>query len=733
MTTLDPAYAPARPDTPPGHARAGTSFPRRVRRGRAGDAPWVRPAFLALLLAITLAYFWNLSASGYANSFYSAAVQAGSQSWKAFFFGSLDSANAITVDKPPATLWPMALSVRIFGLSSWAILAPQVLMGAATAGVLYAAVRRRFSAAAGLITMAVFALTPVAALMFRFNNPDALLALLMTVTVYCVLRAMEHGRTKWLVWAGIAVGLAFLSKTLQAFLILPPLAVLYAVFAPVSVRKRFGQLGLSALAMVVAGGWWVAVVELWPASSRPYIGGSQNNSFLELTFGYNGLGRINGEETGSVGGGGGGRGGGGQWGETGIGRMFNSEIGAQISWLLPAALILLVAGIWLTWRAKRTDTARAAFLAWGSSLLMTAAVFSFMAGIFHQYYTVALAPYLAALTGMGVTVLWEERARWWAGAALAATVAATAYWAYVLLGRTPDYLPWLRTAVLVTGLVAAVGLLLAARLGRRLALAAVVLGFAASLAGPTAYTVSTLNTGHQGSIVTAGPSSGGMGGGPGGGGGRGGGPGGGAPGGMQPPGQGTNQQGTNQQGTGMGQPPTGTPPGQGTGQNQGQNQGQGQTQGQPPTQTGGNGQNTRQRGGTFPGMGERGGAGGMGGLLNGASVGSEAKALLEKNADDYTWAAAAIGSQNAASYQLATEKPVMAIGGFNGSDPSPTLAQFKQYVEDGRIHYFVSGGGMGGSGSGTASQISSWVEKNFKEVTAGSATFYDLTQPKASS
>ncbi|MFB8211135.1 ArnT family glycosyltransferase [Streptomyces sp. NPDC056010] len=726
MTTLDPAYAPAaRPDTPPGHARPGASLPRRIWRGRSEDAPWVRPAFLALLLVIALAYFWNLSASGYANSFYSAAVQAGSRSWKAFFFGSLDAANAITVDKPPATLWPMALSVRVFGLSSWAILAPQVVMAAATAGVLYAAVRRRFSAAAGLITMAVFALTPVAALMFRFNNPDALLALLMTVTVYCVLRAMEKGRTKWLVWAGVAVGIAFLSKTLQAFLILPPLAVLYAVFAPVPVRRRFGQLGLSALAMVVAGGWWVAAVELWPASSRPYIGGSQNNSFLELTFGYNGLGRINGEETGSVGGGGG-RGGGGQWGETGIGRMFNSEVGAQISWLLPAALILLVAGIWLTWRAKRTDTARAAFLAWGSSLLMTATVFSFMAGIFHQYYTVALAPYLAALIGMGVTVLWEERARWWAGAALAATVAVTAYWAYVLLGRTPDYLPWLRTAVLVTGLVAAVGLLLAARLGRQLALVAVVLGFAASLAGPAAYTVSTLNTGHQGSIVTAGPSSGGMGG-PGGG--RGGGPGGG--GGGMPPGQGgTNQQGTNQQGTGMGQPPTGTPPGQGTGQGTGRNQAQ------PPTQNGGTTQNGRR--GTPPTMGERGGAGGMGGLLNGASVGSEAKALLEKNADDYTWAAAAIGSQNAASYQLATEKPVMAIGGFNGSDPSPTLAQFKKYVEDGRIHYFVSGGGMGGggmggSGSGTASQISSWVEKNFKEVTAGSATFYDLTQPTTDS
>ncbi|MFE9822513.1 ArnT family glycosyltransferase [Streptomyces sp. NPDC005791] len=696
-----PPGAPGAPAHAAGHRKPLTL---RVRRGRPQDPRWARPAFLAMLLVIALAYLWNLSASGYANSFYSAAVQAGSRSWKAFFFGSLDSANAITVDKPPATLWPMALSVRIFGLNSWAILAPQVLMGVATAGVLYAAVRRRFSAAAGLITMAVFALTPVAALMFRFNNPDALLALLMTATVYCVLRALEGGRTKWLVWAGVAVGLAFLSKTLQAFLILPPLAVLYAVFAPVSVRKRFGQLGLAALAAVVSGGWWVAVVELWPASSRPYIGGSQNNSFLELTFGYNGLGRINGEETGSVGGG---QGGG--WGETGIGRMFNSEIGSQIAWLLPAALILLVAGVWLTWRAKRTDTARAAFLAWGGSLLMTAFVFSFMAGIFHQYYTVALAPYTAALVGMGATLLWEERARWWAGAVLGTTVAATAVWSYVLLGRTPDYVPWLRWAVLAVGLAAAVGLLLVARLGRALAFGVVGLGLAASLAGPTAYTISTLNTGHQGSIVTAGPSGASMGG-PGGGrgGGPGGGEGGGPGGGMQPPGQGTQQGGGRAPGNAQG----GGTPGQGT--QQGQAPG-GQQGGVP---------------GGATGEGGMGGGGGMGGLLGGASVGSEAETLLRQDADAYTWAAAAIGSQNAASYQLATGNPVMAIGGFNGSDPSPTLAQFEKYVEDGRIHYFISGGTGGGGmgGEGASSQISAWVEDNFEEVTAGSATFYDLTR-----
>ncbi|WP_089115896.1 glycosyltransferase family 39 protein [Streptomyces sp. SS07] len=701
MTTFT---APATPAAAP----PGPSVPDHGPR-------WARPALYGLLLAVGLAYFSNLSASGYANSFYSAAVQAGSQSWKALFFGSLDSANAITVDKPPAALWPMALSVRLFGLNSWAILAPQVLMALATAAVLNSAVRRRFGPVAGLIAVGVFALTPVAALMFRFNNPDALLALLMTITVWCVLRALERGRTTWLLWAGAAVGLAFLTKTLQAFLILPPLAVLYAVCAPVPVRKRIGQLALSALTMVVAGGWWVAIVELMPASSRPYVGGSQNNSFLELTFGYNGLGRINGEETGSVGGGGG-RGGGGGWGETGIGRMFNSEVGGQIAWLLPAALILLVAGLWLTRKAGRTDAARAAFLAWGGALVMTAAVFSFMAGIFHQYYTVALAPYIAALVAMGVTVLWEERSAWWPRAVLAGTVLATALWAYVLLGRTPDYLPWLRWAVLAGGIVGALGLLVVGRFGGRgLALAVVGLSCAASLAGPTAYTVNTLNSGHQGSIVTAGPSAGGfgMGGGPGGGGGRPGGPGGGDGG----------QRGGMQQ-----------PPGQGQGQSQGNQQGN--APGGMPTLPGGTG--TGMGTGTIPGFGEGmrggggGGGGGMGGLLNGATVDTEAKALLTKDADDYTWVAAAVGAQNAASYQLATGEPVMAIGGFNGSDPSPTLDRFKKYVAEGKIHYFVAGGGMGGGpggSSGISSQISSWVTENFTEVTVGGATFYDLTQP----
>ncbi|MEU3252948.1 glycosyltransferase family 39 protein [Streptomyces sp. NPDC006997] len=700
-TTALPGPPAATPPaaTPAAHAAPGTSLPRRLWRGRPEDPHWVRPAFLGTLLLVGALYTYSLTASGYANSFYSAAVQAGSQSWKAMFFGSLDAANAITVDKPPASLWPMALSVRLLGLNSFAILFPQVLMAVATAGVLYASVRRRFDAGAGFLTLAVFALTPVAALMFRFNNPDAALALLMAVAVYGTQRALEQARTRWLAWAGVAIGLAFLVKTLQAFLILPVLALVYVVCAPTGLKRRVGQVLLAGLAMVVAGGWWVAVVELWPASSRPYIGGSQDNSFLELTFGYNGLGRINGEETGSVGGGGGQ--GGGHWGETGWDRMFGSSVGGQISWLIPAALILLVAALVATRRRGRTDATRALFLLWGGSLLITMAVFSYMQGIFHEYYTVALAPYVAPLTGMGAALLWRERARPRAALTAAAAMAATAAWGYVLLNRSSGSYPGLKWLVLVGGLVAALGLVFVGRLGRRPALAVAGLGVVAALAGPTAYSLTTLNEGHTGSIVTAGPAvAGGTGGGPGGGrggGGMGGGPGGagGFPGQNGQPGQRNGQPGQ--------QPPTGGFPSQGQ-------QGQPGQQEQPTT----------------PG-------GAMGGLLNGSTVDDEARELLETDASDYTWAAAAIGSQNAASYQLATGEPVMAIGGFNGTDPSPTLAQFKEYVADGKIHYFIAGGGMGGgmggAGEGGSSQITSWVEENFREVTAGSATFSDLTQP----
>mgnify|MGYP002651328574 CR=1 FL=1 len=672
MTLAPPpaAATPRRAPSPPSRLT-------RLWRGPEADPRWARPALLGLLALTAAAYLWNLSASGWANSFYSAAVQAGSQSWSALFYGAFDAAGSITVDKPPASLWVMALSVRIFGLSSWSILVPQVLMGVASVALVHASVKRHWGAGAGLLAGTVLALTPVAVLMFRFNNPDALLVLLMTAAAWATVHAIERGSIRWFALVGALIGLGFLTKTLQVLLVVPFFGIAYLVAAQTTLKRRIlGSLaGIGA--MIAAGGWWVAIVELVPEDARPYIGGSQTNSFLELTFGYNGLGRLNGEETGSVGGGGG-------WGETGITRMFSSAIGGQISWLIPAALILLVAGLWARGRTPRTDGRRAGYLVWGGWLLVTLLTFSFMAGIFHEYYTVALAPAIGALVGMGVSDMWDLRHRLVGRLALAAALAATAVWGFVLLSRTTEYGSWLRFTVLALGLATAALIVVADRLHRRAAPVLVAAALVAALAGPTAYTVTTLSEGHSGSIVTAGPSTGG---------GMGGGPGGGAGGGAGGPGGGTPPGGT-QDGTSQGTAPGGT----------------GQT-------------GTPQAGG-----------GGMGGLLDASTPSTEVVAALSADSDEYTWVAAAVGSQSAAGLQLGTELPVMSIGGFNGSDPHPTLEEFQQYVADGEIHYLLASSGMGGmggsdGGSDSGSEILEWAAASYTEVTIGSQTFYDLTQP----
>ncbi|PWJ54313.1 4-amino-4-deoxy-L-arabinose transferase [Quadrisphaera granulorum] len=665
-------------DRSPGVAETG---PRRRPWSRSwwterrdGGPAWERPALAGLLVAAAVAYLVGLGASGWANSFYSAAVQAGSVSWKAFLFGSSDAGNSITVDKPPASLWVMALSVRIFGLSSWSILVPQALVGVATIGVLYAAVRRHFSAAAALLSGVVLLLTPVAALMFRFNNPDALLVLLMTLAAYTVLRALEHGRTRWLVAAGALIGLGFLTKQLQVFLVVPALAVTYLAFGPPRVGRRVVQLLAAGAALLVTAGWWVALVELWPAASRPYIGGSTDNSFLGLTLGYNGLGRLTGEETGSVGGGfGGGAGGAGgsMWGETGITRLFTAEFGGQIAWLIPGALLMAVVALVLLRRQPRGDGQRAQVVLWLSWLLVTGLTFSFMSGIIHAYYSVALAPAVAALVGVTVSLLWSRRSQPLALGALAVATATTAVWSFVLLSRSADFVPWLSWVVLVAGLVAAVGLV-ATAVRPSLTKAAAGVALAASLAGPLAYTVQTVSTAHTGSIVSAGPTVAGAVGGP----------------------------------VGMGRP---------GGFGGAQADGAGRAFG-----------GAAATGGTAEMGGPGGMAGGMGGLLNGSTPSAELVALLEADASSYRWVAATVGANNAAGYQLATQESVMPIGGFNGTDASPTLEQFQAWVTEGKIHYFIPGR-TGGEGQGTAAAITAWVEANFTAQTVGSTTVYDLT------
>lgn len=284
---------------------------RRLVRGADDDPNWARPALFALLTLAAVVYGWNLTNSGYANEFYAAAAKSASKDWKAWLFGSLDSSNAITVDKPPASLWVMGLSARIFGFSSFSLLLPQALMGVGTVGLTYGAVRRWSGHAAGLLAGLIVTMTPVAALMFRFDNPDAMLVLLMTAAAYCVVRAIEvsgrdeptttrRGRVRsasstalrWMVGAGLLIGFAFLTKMLQGLLVLPGLGLAYLVAARFSLGTRIKHLAAALVSVIVGAGWFVALVAAWPAGARPYIGGSTNNSEWELALGYNGLGRI---------------------------------------------------------------------------------------------------------------------------------------------------------------------------------------------------------------------------------------------------------------------------------------------------------------------------------------------------------------------------------------------------------------------------------------------------------
>ncbi len=492
-----------------------------------------------LLVATAVAYFCDLTANGWANSFYAAAVQSGAKSWKAFFFGSSDWGNSITVDKTPASLWPMEISARLFGMHSWSMLLPQVLLGVGSVALIWIILRRTVSSSAGLIGGLALAVTPVAALMFRFDNPDALLVFLMLAAMWAMTRALDDGRWRWLVLCGVFVGLGFLAKQLQVLLVLPALALTYLIAGPPRLGKRVAQLLAAGVAMVAGAGWWVLTAQLWPTSSRPYFGGSEHNSIIELTLGYNGLSRLEGGDNsfpggshaggpGAAGSPGPGAGPGSAGGpgpganpmpgganghdmphfhgfgsDTGIGRMFSTDIGGQIAWLIPAALTLLVVAIVLRGRANRTDTQRSALLLWGGWALVTGLVFSFMKGLFHQYYTVSLAPGVAGTLGLGAVLVWRERRRYPVRVVLAVATALTTATSVLLLSRTPEFVPWLRWAVLAVGIVAT--LLLLIPRPDRLALAAAIAAAVATLAGPLAYTIETISTPHTGPIVLAGP------------------------------------------------------------------------------------------------------------------------------------------------------------------------------------------------------------------------------------
>jgi 4-amino-4-deoxy-L-arabinose transferase-like glycosyltransferase len=635
--------------------------PRRQPLTRTADPRWVRPALLGVLALSAVLVLWGLTRSGDSNTYYAAAVKSASESWKAWFFGSLDPGSFITVDKPPLSIWLMGLSARIFGFSSLSMLLPEALCTIAAVGLLFATVRRVFGPAAGILAAAALAITPITVAIGRVNNPDALLVLLLVASAWMLVRALESGRTKHLLLCGAIVGLAFMTKMLQGWMVVPALAAAYAIAGPPRLLVRLGQLAAAGLAMVVASAAWPAAVTLWPGSA-PYIGGSTNGSVWQLIFGYNGFGRLFGE---------GGLGSGASFGgQAGSWRMFNEQVGGQIAWLLPLAGIALVAGLWLTRSAQRTDLRRAGWVLFGLWALVHVAVFSSQQGIFHPYYVSALAPAVAALAGAGAVTLWRWAARSWTGlTVLDVAILATAWVSVALLQRTPSFAPALHTLIPVAAAVAvcaSVALRVPGVLGRRGAAVGAVAAVLALAAGPAAYSVVTAGRALDGNNVTAGPASASTGG----------------------PGRGGGLAGRGSLPGGDSQPAVGSLP----------------------------------SGGGFRAAG---------GGPRGGSLSATTLAYLKAHQGSAKYLVAATGSQTTAGIILATGEPVVTIGGFSGQDPAPTVSQLSAMVARGELRYvLVSSGGMGGPGASSShSALTTWVEQHgtaVKNAGVTGGTLYEV-------
>jgi 4-amino-4-deoxy-L-arabinose transferase-like glycosyltransferase len=474
--------------------RPSTALPAPVTAA-VGSARVQLAALLSLTAVLNL---WALGRNGWANTYYSAAVRSMSSSWHDFLFGAMDRAGVMTVDKPPLALWVQALSVRVFGYHPLSVLVPQALMGVASVALVYDMVGRRFGRLGGFVAGLALALTPITVGVSRHNNPDALLVLCCVAAVWCTVRALEDGRTRWLVGAGVCVGLGFETKMAVALMVVPGIAAAWLWIALPGRKRAIGQLLGAGGAMALVGGAWPALVELTPAADRPWVSGTSSNSVWQLITEYNGAGRLDGQ-TGGPGGGAGGT----MFGGTpGLGRLLNSALGGQAGWLLGFALVSGVA-VLVASRLRREDSHSGWLIAVGGAFLTTAVVFSEAHGIFHPYYVSLLAPFAAALTGAGVAQLREggSQARVWAPLAIVAGVACEV----AVLHQYSGQLTWLVPVLIVVGAGATV--VLGAFTDRAIRTAALSCGAAALLIAPGVWAVETLGYTTSGTFPSGGPQS----------------------------------------------------------------------------------------------------------------------------------------------------------------------------------------------------------------------------------
>jgi 4-amino-4-deoxy-L-arabinose transferase-like glycosyltransferase len=721
--------------------------------------PWRRRALLLIALIAAFCDFYQLQANGYANLYYAAAIRSMMQSWHNFFFVSYDPGGFVSVDKPPLGFWIQTISAKIFGYSGFSILLPEALAGVASVIVLYVLVRRAFGDVAGLLAALALAITPISVVTNRNNTIDSLLVLTSLLAAWAVLKATEQGSLRWLLVGGLLVGLGFNIKMLEAWLILPALALVYLLGAPLRWRTRLLHLVLAGVVMLVVSLVWVVAVDLTPASERPYVGSSQTNSEMELAFGYNGIQRLTGalfnrggpasSTTNSgftfpTGAAGNGPGGASENGQVGFFRLLNEQLGPQVSWLLPFAILgFLAAALTSRGTAPTSETEPGGGLAgwarrlrsdpearkqahldqqqqsltlWGMWVL-TQGVFFSVAGFFHTYYLSMLAPGIAALVGIGAVALWRafQQGGWLLPVSLVVTAATQVY----LLANYPDYSAWIAPIALGATLIAAAVLIwlrlqsarategtVALASGHepmvieengdfavervepmarsqspryqqwlRLAAPWIVAGaMLALLVAPAAWVGASLANPSTSNLPVAGPRS----------------------------------------------TTAFSGPGGANGGFAGRGSANGRFPGAPPN--GGNGSFTPPSGGgngTFtPPTGA--GGGGAGSSATNLQVNSDLIAYLEAHATAGSYLFATTSSMTASPYIIATGKPVMALGGFSGSDPILTVAQLQALIANGTVRYFLLGGGGGGFGGGPggSSSATSWVTNSCTAVSS---------------
>lgn len=716
---------------------------RASRRGMQALPSWSASAALAAILVLAaVLYAWALGSLGWGNTYYSAAVKSMGHSWTNFLFGAYDPAGVLTVDKPPAALWPQVISSKIFGLHGWSLILPQAVEGVAAVLVLHRTVRRWAGERAGLLAALVLTLTPITVAINRDNNPDTLLVLLLVSAAYALTRALQaSGRaaTWWLCASAFLVGCGFLTKMLAAWMVVPAFAAAWLVGGSGAWTSRVGRL-LGAGAILAASSlWWVVMVALWP-SGHPYIGGSKDGSAWDLVIGYNGLGRVFGQDVGPGGSSGGSMmmGGGATFGgSAGAGRLFNDQVAGQISWLLPTCAVALVLAVGSTVLRRRGRLAAEGLLPasgwvlWGSWLLVCAAVFSTQEGIFHPYYTTQLAPAIAALCGglMAGLIRLHRAGHRWAPDIAAAAVAVTAVWAVVVIRRHPDWNGWLTWPVLLAS-AAAVVLLLVARRRARLLTAALAAAVVSVVLAPGAWAATVPASSRTGANPTAGPNVMALGGGmP-----RGGTQEGGMPGGEQP--QEGGQPSAMPSGMASGMPgfPGGGSGGQSGGVPSGMPSGMegfpggaaGGQSGGMPEGSGGTGSGTGGGPSFFPG----GGAGGFGGgsMTGAAHLTTDQRKILDYAVEHASQARIKLavegGAMSSAAFILDSDETVIGMGGFTNTDNAPSVAQLTKWRQTGELRYILgsdtSGGGMqmGMGKDSPVTQRSAWIKKSCTKVPA---------------